>query len=204
MEVHGLAGYVDMIVAERGQSEGIVLPRIVVIANSDRHSIKKMHDGSEDFLLRHPAATEILLDLRADARKRGSEGGHAGELRLISDLTIRIVIAILLAPPRVAPHCLQVAVVAWANPHFGPCRRNDQAADSFERRCVRNSSAIRIQILESSAYSLAHDSGLAVGNVTKTNALRRVSRLRGSRTETNQRSQCRSMRSLHNGLGSTW
>src|SRR5437762_3437891 len=62
MEMDGLAGYVDVIVAERGEPERIVLPCVVFAADPYRYRIKKVHEGSKNFPLTHSTAGQILLD----------------------------------------------------------------------------------------------------------------------------------------------
>ena len=68
------------------------------------------HDRRQYPFPRQPAAPQIDIDLGADARQHPTEQQHSAELGLVARLAPAGVIAVLLAPARIAADRLDVAV----------------------------------------------------------------------------------------------
>src|SRR5438309_1090894 len=87
-EINGPSAHLHMIVSKSREPVRIVLPRIFVVADSNRHGIEQLHNGGKDFSLAEPAAGEVFLDLSPNVRQRCSEHRHPVEFRLIANLTV--------------------------------------------------------------------------------------------------------------------
>src|SRR6187397_2345645 len=88
--------------------------------------------------------------------------------RLVPDLTPARMIAILLAPPRIAPDRLQVPAGIGTDPYVPPCRWNDQGSDAVKDCLFANRFAVRPDVLERIRPAKAADAGTCVGGVAKT------------------------------------
>ena len=90
------------------------------------------------------------------------EFGEVVELVGVAQLAPARVVAILLAPARVAAGRLQVAALVVADPDVGPCRRNGEPADTLERRRIVHALAFRADIGERRSRCLAPQPRLLV------------------------------------------
>src|SRR5206468_4407767 len=106
-------------VAERRQSERLVLSRVFLVADANVGRVEEANDRRQHRLAPRPRADgggEIGGDALPDARQRRPELEHALELVGVLGETPLGVIAVLLAAARVAPRRLDVAVGARADP----------------------------------------------------------------------------------------
>src|SRR5256886_11878847 len=110
---------VDVPVAQRRQPVGAVLLSVLVIPDADSGVFKQADDGREHLLLWQAGPFEVAVGMFADLRQRLGEGEHAVVLDGVADLAPARVVAILLAPARVAPGRLQVATGAGTDPATG-------------------------------------------------------------------------------------
>ena len=132
LEAQGRAVDVDVLVAQGGQAEGVVLLGVLLVADADQRRLEELDDGRQHLLAPQAALRQVALDPLADLRQRVAEGDHAAELGLVADLPPVGVVAVLLAPPGVAAGRLQMAVRAGADPDVGPGRRDGQLADALQ------------------------------------------------------------------------
>src|SRR5581483_6525940 len=120
---------VDVPATERGEPEGPVLARVLVVADADQGLVEQAHHRGEDLPAAEILRTQIALHPLADVRKDLAELEHPAELRLVARLPIERVVAVLLAPARVARRHLDVAAGIRTDPDAAPGRRNHQRLD---------------------------------------------------------------------------
>ena len=104
--------------------------------------------------------------------------------RLVAHLAPARMIAVLLAPARVAAGGLQVAVRVGADPHLGPGRRDRQRADAPQRLGIADRRAVRADGSRSRFSRMAGYAGRGVADIAQPRALRRdlrIQRLRERR-----------------------
>ena len=164
-----------MPVAHRGQPEGVVVARVLVVADADIGGVEQVHDRRDHPLAAEASARHVLVDPLADLRQRHAEGDHPVVLGLVAHRPPLRVVAVLLAAARVAASSLQVAVRRRADPHVRPRRRDRQRLD-LRDPLTRHRLAVGAGVLESLAAPPARDARLVVAHVAQP---RRPSRQRG-------------------------
>jgi hypothetical protein len=75
------------------------------------------------------------------------------------------VIAVLLAPARVAACGLQIAARVGADPDVGVGRWNGECVDARDLACIADAAARGVEVREALAHALARDAGAAVAHV---------------------------------------
>src|SRR6185436_20353222 len=95
------------------------------------------------------------------------------ELRVVARVAVGRVVAVLLAPARVARGGLDVAVGIEADPDLGPGRRDRQRIDPSSLAPVRDACAAGQVIGPARADALARDAARAVGDIAQPGARRR-------------------------------
>src|SRR6185436_8387470 len=120
----------DLARAQRGKAKGIVGARVFLVAHANARGLEQPHDRGEHLVAGQTGQRQVLVDAATDARQRLGEGEHATVLGLVAYFAPAHVIAVLLAPARVAAGSLEVAIVARADPDLFPGGRNRQLADA--------------------------------------------------------------------------
>src|SRR5690606_38898954 len=87
--------------------------------------------------------------------------------RLAPQLLPLRVVAILLAPARIASGGLKVPAFTGADPHRGPCRRNGQCPDACKLAVVADAGAIGRAVAETATTATPADARLAVVDVAQ-------------------------------------
>ena len=100
----------DVAVAQRRQPEALVRFRVFGVADADQRHFHQADDRRQNLFARQAAALQIGLDAGADQRQDAGEGQQLGVFRLVAHLAPARMIAVLLAPLRVAAGRLQMAV----------------------------------------------------------------------------------------------
>ena len=85
-------------VAHSGQAIGMILARILGVADPDACGLHQTHDGCEHIALREAALRDVSFDTFADSRQHDPERQHPFVFGCIAHLTPPWVIAALLAP----------------------------------------------------------------------------------------------------------
>jgi hypothetical protein len=106
----------DVAVAQRGQAVGLVFAGVLVVADAHHGRFQQVDDGGQHFFARQAGQRQRAVDFLADQRQGLAELDHAFVLDLVARLAPFGVVAVLLAPARVAPGGLQVAVGLRADP----------------------------------------------------------------------------------------
>ena len=91
--------------------------------------------------------------------RRTGEADHVGELLAVAALAPQVVVPVLLAPGRVDPRGLNVAIRMRADPDVLPSGRDAQLRDPFEQLSVLDLPALVGEVLEALAAATATDSG---------------------------------------------
>src|SRR5437763_517072 len=115
LELDALAAHLDVAIAQRREAERVVLLRIAFVAHADACSLEQLHDRREHLRARQSCLLHVLLYALADVRQRLPELDHVLELVRVAPLAPALVVAILLAPARVAARGLQVSALVAAD-----------------------------------------------------------------------------------------
>ena len=154
-------------VAQRGQAEGVVLARVLLVADAHARGLEQAHHGGEHLVARQARQREVGCTRR---RMRGSARAKASmRPYLVSSRTSRqrAVVAVLLAAARVAPGGLQVAVVARADPdvsHAGGMASERMRASVA---ASRTAAAVGPHVAEALAGAPARDPRRGVAHVAQ-------------------------------------
>ena len=149
LEAHVRPANLRMPVVHRRQPDGAVGPRVFLVADANQRFLEQLHRGGEHLDARQPALADVGGGAPADLAKRQREGRQLGVLRLVAHLAESRVIAVLLAPARVASGRLQMTVRVGADPDADPGRRDDERFDAGQLGGVHRAPA-RVQIAEPS------------------------------------------------------
>jgi hypothetical protein len=109
-ETHLVSVYRDMAVLQGCEAVAVVLLCGVVISDADQRGLQKMDHGRQHLFARQSAQGHMLPDLLSDGGQCVGEGNDMLVLRAFAHLTEARVVAVLLAPFRVAPRRLNVAI----------------------------------------------------------------------------------------------
>ncbi|KAG1433533.1 hypothetical protein G6F57_022078 [Rhizopus arrhizus] len=149
-----------MAVAQCGQSERAVLLCVGFIAGPHQGVGQQRDHHRQHFF---PGETRPLEIARQPPPQRGdglAKGDDAVELAGVALLRPVGVVAVLLAPTRIATGGLQVAVGVRADPHGSVGRRDGQRADAVQGGGIAHRVAVGIAVAESLAGAAAADAGL--------------------------------------------
>ena len=164
-------------VAQRRQAVRAIRSRVLVVADANQRLLEQPDDRCEHLLARQALAAHVLGGPAADGRQRLREPDHAVVFRFVAHFPPLRVIAILLAPARVAPRGLQVPARIGTDPDAGPRRRDDQRGDPREVRPRADGASVRVRVSEAPAATVTADARLGVGRVSETSGLRRADRI---------------------------
>ena len=176
-EVHVRADHFNMSVSQGCQAEGAVLLSILLIANSDSGLLEQPDNRRQHLLSRHAGPFQVAVGPLADLWQGRGKGHHPVVLDGIANLAPAQVIAVLFAPPGVAPRRLQMAVRVGADPDIGPGRRHGQAFDPPDRIPVIDGAALAGAIHEALPGALPADPRTQIRDVAESRGARRFDRL---------------------------
>ena len=161
----GLA--VDLHVAplQRGQAVGLVLARVLVVADADQGLVEQAHHGGKQLAAAEVVGAQVALDALAQRRQHLAELEHAAELGAVARLAVRRVVAVLLAAARVARRRLDVAVGVGADPDVGPRRRDGERVETLADLARDDALAVGQVVGPAGAGALARDAAERVGDV---------------------------------------
>ena len=164
----------DVSSAKRREPEGAVVARVLVAADADERLLQQPHDRGEHFFTRKRRLRDVLLDASPDARQHFAELDHSAELRVVANLAIPRVIAVLLATPCVPGGDLQVSAGRRTDPHVRPSRRDHELPNALEIGGIAERGAVRSRVRKAAPAPPASNAGGRVGDVPKTGGLRRL------------------------------
>ncbi|SON85067.1 hypothetical protein XAP412_550027 [Xanthomonas phaseoli pv. phaseoli] len=152
-------------VAQRGQPVGAIAARVFGVAHAHQGVGQQRHHDRQHLFAREARQQQIATQAPPQFGQRSAEGDHAFELALAAYLRPLGVIAILLAPPGIAPGGLQMPVGLGADPHFGIGRRNRQRTNALQGLGIGNALPVGIAVTEALAGLAAADAGLLIVDV---------------------------------------
>ena len=155
-------------VAEGGQPEGAVEPRVGLVADPDQGQFEQADDGGQDLVARQSGSGQVGVAPLADHGQRGREFEHPPELVEIAAAAPVGVIAVLLPAAGVAAGGLDVARRERADPYVGPCRRHGHALDPGQLDAVANALSVGVAIREAATGPASGDPRARVRGVPKT------------------------------------
>ena len=144
LELDRAAVDLDMMMANGGQAEALVVARVLGIADPDERGLEQTHHGRQHPLARQAWAAQVGIHARPDLRQCPREHQDPVELVGIADLPPLLVVAVLLAPARIASGRLEMAARMRADPHGGPCRRDRQPAQPRQLLALGDHAPLRI------------------------------------------------------------
>ena len=118
-----------------------------------------------------PAQRHVLTHFRADRRQRIGERHDALEFGALAHFPKARVVAILLAPTRIAACGLDVPICERANPHVRPGGRDGKGANAEKHMSIRKPGALRSQVRKPFARPLSSQPWPLVGDIAQTRRL---------------------------------
>src|SRR5439155_6416624 len=112
------------------------------------------HRG-EDLLARELVAGEVALDALAKPRQHLAELEHVAEFRAVARLAIRRVVAVLLAPARVAGRGLDVAIGIGTDPHVRSGGRDRELVEALALQRIADAHAVGREVRPAGPGALA-------------------------------------------------
>src|SRR5690606_25178060 len=152
----------DVAVAQGGQAVGAIAPRIACVTDAGQGVGHHRDHDRDDLALRESRQSQVAAQGAAQAWQPLAEAFDASELLAAAQRRPGRVVAILLAPARVAPGGLEVAVPAAADPDVAPGRRDGQRVDAPAGGGVADGPAIGIEVTEALAVRDAPDAGFGI------------------------------------------
>ena len=131
-----------------------------------------MHDGRQHLVARQARQRHLRIDALAHRRQCLGELHQPLVLGAVAHGNEIDVIAVLLAPLGIAAGRLQMAVLAGADPHVGPGRRNGERSDARHGIGIAHRLAAAVEIGEAGAALLPAYPRLAIIHIFKTGLLR--------------------------------
>ena len=116
------------------------------------------------------AHSQVAAHAAAQRGQRLAERDDALELVLAAAARPLRVVPVLLAPARVPPGRLQVAVGVGADPDIAPCRRNRQRTDPRERARIAYRATAGRAVHEPPPLAVPAQTRLAVGDIDQSGA----------------------------------
>ncbi|VWC30193.1 hypothetical protein BPS26883_06363 [Burkholderia pseudomultivorans] len=164
----------QMPLAQRRQPVRLVLARVFRVADARERRVEQPDDRRDDLLARHAGPREVARDAGADTRQRERERGHSRILVRVARRSPLRVIAVLLAPARVAAGRLQMAARVRADPDVGVRGRNRERVDSRDLVRIADPLAVLRVIREAVAHATTRVARLPVVDVTQRGGRARV------------------------------
>jgi hypothetical protein len=172
-------------VAQRGQAVGAVAARVFGIADPHQGLGHQRHHHRQHLVARIAGQRHVAAQAPAQARQGLAEGDDPLELAVAAQLRPVGVVAVLLAPPRVAAGGLHMAVGLGADPYLGIGRRDRQLTDALQGLRIAHRAAVGQAVAEAGAGAAAGDARLLVADIDQAGAagglpgLQRAGRLGG-------------------------
>ncbi len=141
LQPHPLAARGRVAVAQGGQPVRAVRRDVLLVAHAQRRRVEQAHHGGHDAVVAQAAFGEVALHRSAQAGEVQPELAQVVELGRLAFVAERVVVAVLLAAPGVAPGGLQVPVGLRRDPHVGPRRRDHQRLDPRHLALARRAPA---------------------------------------------------------------
>src|SRR5688572_21644272 len=138
LEADGATRDANVLVAQRGQPERVILPRILLVADANETALEQLHERRQHLLARQTRPRQVGACPSPEGRQRTRERLHTIELRLVTCRAPVGVIPVLLALLRIPTGRLQVATRVWTDPHIRPRRRDRKRADAGENFLASN------------------------------------------------------------------
>ena len=160
-----LAAHLRVAVAQRRQPERAVEPRVLVVADADQRQLEQPDDRPRaPSRAAGPRRAEVRVDPPPDRGSSAREAAPCGRTSARSrDGAIARVVAVLLAPPRVAAGGLEVAARFRADPHVASTPAGRRATGSARASSrSRTTVPVGIAVGEATPGAAAGDPGSGV------------------------------------------
>ena len=163
-EAHACSGAFDVLVEERGEAVGLIVPGVLVIADAHQRAVEDTDRGRQHQCSAERPLAQVPRHALAQFRQRGGEIEDMQEFRQLPPFPPAGVVDVLLAAAGVATGRLDVPVRIRADPDVGPGGRNDQALDP-RSRLFSDGPALAVEIGEAMPGSAPPQAGLVVEGI---------------------------------------
>src|SRR5262245_11753079 len=153
--------------AKGGQTVGAILLGILTVADTYQGFVEKADYRGQHLLSRRSAFAHILRNALSHAQQQPSELNDTRIFISVAHLPPIIVIAILLAPTRIAAGRLDMTIAIGADPHFRPCRRHSKRAYPLQRALIRDPPTAGGMVTDAPTLGASADAWLGVGNIAQ-------------------------------------
>ena len=167
LEAHLGAFHFHVAPFQRREPVGLVLLRQLLRPHPDQRLLEEPDHGGEHLGPRVSRKEHVALDGLADLQDHLAEPEHPLELRAVALRAEFGVVAVLLAPLRVARGHLQVSVLVRADPHLRPRRRDHERAEAPDQRAVADGASVRVQVRKAGARAPASNARQRVAGVAQ-------------------------------------
>ena len=151
---------IDMPVAQSGQPIGLVLTRVLAVADADQGRVEQHHHGCEDLFPSKPRLGDLCFEFLAQFWQRLAKRLETRVLVTVAYLTPARVIAVLLATTGIAAGSLQMALRVGTDPHVGIRRRHGQCVQALDFIRILDPHTFGVEVLEFATQRLAANAGL--------------------------------------------
>jgi hypothetical protein len=153
-----VAGDGDVALPHRRDAVGLIFLRVVLGPDPEKAAVEKPDSTGKHPLAGDVALAQVPLHLVPQLGERPTEVEHRAELLLVSTLAPAVVVAVLLASPRVHAGRLDVAHGIGADPDLLPGRRDREGFDALDDvRVVDALAGASIYVLETPPPPPARD-----------------------------------------------
>ena len=166
-------------VAQRRQAIALVVAHVRFVADPCAGHVEQAHEDRQHLVARQARQREIAPQSPPQLRQRFAERDHAVEFRVVAQHSPFRVIAVLLAPSRVAPGRLQVPIRVHADPHVLVGGRNGETGNALQRGAIPDRAMIRMAIDKAFAQANACNAGFGIGDVDESSRGRHAHRMDG-------------------------
>src|SRR5207248_2787760 len=115
-----------MPVAQCGQAKRTVLFGVFLVAHAEGGRVEQPDHGGKDFFTAETLQLQVMADASANSGQRFTKGNHTVVFCLVAYFAPVGMVAILLAPFRIAPGCLYMPIRLRTYPYIGPGGRDTQ------------------------------------------------------------------------------
>ena len=158
----------DVALAQGRQAKAPVRPGVFVVADADQGDLEKADRRRQHLLPGQTAPAKVGGDAAPKAGEGATEGEDPLELGFVAERSPAGVIAVLLAPARIAADRLDVAIRILADPYTLPSRRDDEPADALEDIGIAHTPPAGVDVIEAMSDRDPADARVVVVDVGQT------------------------------------
>src|SRR5947199_5512654 len=137
-----------MVILHRRQTERLVLPGILFVADTNEGALEQLHHYRQDLLSLEPRQLQIDVESPPNLGQGRSKDQDTIVFVLIANRPPAFVIPILFSSAVIASGCLNMTIGKRTNPNLAISWWNREASDSKQARFIANQLPLRIEVLK--------------------------------------------------------